>query len=104
VIVTAKADLPSIDRAYEVGATDLASKPIDWALLGHHLRYLLRASRAPGAVKQSERSLANAQRIAHVGSWEWSLADDRMTGSDETFRILGFAPGSIEANPRDLRA
>ena len=102
VIVTAKADPPSIDRAYEVGATDFVSKPINWALLGHRLRYLLRASRALGAVKQSERSLANAQRIAHVGSWEWSPADDRMTWSDETFRILGFAPASIEANPRNL--
>ncbi|MDO9225904.1 MAG: EAL domain-containing protein [Pseudomonadota bacterium] len=43
VMVTGMDDLASIERAYEVGATDFIAKPINWALIGHRARYLLRA-------------------------------------------------------------
>lgn len=39
---------------------------------------------------RTEASLANAQRIAHVGSWEWATDEALMMWSDETYRILGF--------------
>ena len=42
VMVTGMDDLVSVERAYESGATDFISKPINWALLGHRVRYLLR--------------------------------------------------------------
>jgi signal transduction histidine kinase len=32
----------SIDRAYEAGATDFASKPVNWSVLTKRLRYILR--------------------------------------------------------------
>lgn len=41
---------------------------------------------------RTEASLANAQRIANVGSWEWSPGQDLMMWSDETYRILGLEP------------
>jgi PAS domain S-box-containing protein len=40
------------------------------------------------------RQLAEAQRIARVGSWEWDLHNDEVTVSDEFCRIFGFAAGS----------
>jgi diguanylate cyclase (GGDEF)-like protein/PAS domain S-box-containing protein len=47
---------------------------------------------AEEALRRSEASLAEAQRIAHVGSWEWDLTTDEIHWSDETFRIYGFEP------------
>ncbi len=44
VMVTGMDDLDSIDRAFEAGATDFISKPINWALLGHRVRYLFRGT------------------------------------------------------------
>lgn len=41
------------------------------------------------ALKASEASLARAQRIAQVGSWELDLATSRLTWSDETYRVFG---------------
>jgi two-component system, cell cycle sensor histidine kinase and response regulator CckA len=38
---------------------------------------------------------AVAERLAHVGSWHWDLRTGRVEWSDECFRILGHAPGSI---------
>ncbi|MBA3388322.1 MAG: diguanylate cyclase [Rubrobacter sp.] len=48
--------------------------------------------RTQDSLVRTEASLANAQRIAHVGSWEWSVDTDLMMWSDETYRILGLAP------------
>ncbi len=45
VMVTGHDDSESIDRAFDVGATDFISKPIHWPLIGHRLRYILRGAR-----------------------------------------------------------
>jgi len=57
VMLTGLEDEVSIRRAYEVGATDFITKPINWVLLGHRVRYLLRASRAITELRQSEEAL-----------------------------------------------
>lgn len=44
VMVTGHDDCESIDRAFEAGATDFISKPINWSLIGHRLRYILRGA------------------------------------------------------------
>ncbi|MGZ3453071.1 MAG: GAF domain-containing protein [Polyangiales bacterium] len=43
-----------------------------------------------------ERQLATAQQITHIGSWEWELATNRVTWSDELYRIYGLEPQSVE--------
>ena len=47
---------------------------------------------AEEALRKSEATLAEAQRIAHVGSWEWDPKTGEVSWSDEAFRIYGFAP------------
>ena len=52
---------------------------------------------AEHALRDSEARLAEAQRIAHVGSWEWEVLNGRMRWSRELYRIFesdpeGFAP------------
>ncbi len=46
VMVTALDDIESIEQAYEVGASDFITKPINWPLLPHRLRNILRAGEA----------------------------------------------------------
>jgi PAS domain S-box-containing protein len=56
------------------------------------------------ALRESQTSLAAAQRIAKLGSWELDFTDppdiDRnsLRWSDETFRIFGYEPGEIEVS------
>ena len=40
--------------------------------------------------------LAQAQSSAQLGSWEWDIKTDRITWSDQMYRIYGLEPGSIE--------
>jgi two-component system, NarL family, sensor histidine kinase UhpB len=49
--------------------------------------------RAEQQLLASRRQLAEAQRIARVGSWEWDVESDELTISDEMARILGLPPG-----------
>jgi PAS domain S-box-containing protein len=53
-----------------------------------HAERRLRASRA---------QLAEAQRVAHFGSWEWDMRTGELTWSDELYRIYGVSP--IEHRP-----
>ena len=51
---------------------------------------------AEEALRKSEARLAEAQRIAHVGSWEWDVAPNTVTWSDELYRIFGRTPQEFE--------
>ena len=42
---------------------------------------------------QSERRLARAQQVAHMGSWEYDFTANDILWSDETFRIHGLTTG-----------
>jgi diguanylate cyclase (GGDEF)-like protein len=46
VIVTGHQDSDAVRRAFEAGATDFISKPVNWALLPHRLEYILRNAAA----------------------------------------------------------
>ena len=50
------------------------------------------AGEAYRRASDSERSLREAQHLARVGSWEWDLDADRITWSQEMYRILGLDP------------
>lgn len=49
--------------------------------------------KAEAALLNEKTHLAQAQKVAHVGSWEFDLATQEIAWSDETFRIYGLAPG-----------
>lgn len=48
--------------------------------------------RAQQALIDEEGQLAEAQRLAKVGSWQWDLDADRVTWSAELYRIAGLDP------------
>jgi len=68
LMVTGLDDTESIKRAYEVGATDFITKPLNWEILRHRVRYLLRAGRAMEDLREKEAEnrflLIAAQQVA----------------------------------------
>jgi diguanylate cyclase (GGDEF)-like protein/PAS domain S-box-containing protein len=95
MMMTDPEDVESIGRAFDVGATDFIPKPLNALILSHRVRYLLRARQVLETLRENERSLAEAQRIAHLGNWRWDLCTDKFTASDEVFRILGVDPDAF---------
>ena len=53
IMMTGLDDVQSIERAFEVGATDFITKPINWAVLPHRVRYMMRASAAINELQQN---------------------------------------------------
>lgn len=53
--------------------------------------------RTEEALRQSEASLAEAQRIAHLGNWERNTQTGELRWSDEVYRIFGVAPQEFGA-------
>ena len=47
-------------------------------------------------LQRLEHQFAETQRLAQFGSWEWDLATDVVTWSDELYRICGVEPGTLE--------
>ncbi|MBI5951154.1 MAG: PAS domain S-box protein [Chloroflexi bacterium] len=48
-------------------------------------------------LRESEQRLERAQEIAHLGSWEFDLENNRLTWSDEVYHIFGLRPQEFEA-------
>jgi PAS domain S-box-containing protein len=54
-------------------------------------------------LQDSKAKLEEAQRIAHVGYWEWDLPSNRVIWSDETYRIYGLRPQEFPIDITVLR-
>ena len=67
------------------GATEFTTKPVNWVLLHHRLRYVLRAA-------EIVTELSTAQRLAGLGSWTWDAGSNVMTWSDGLYHLLGLTP------------
>lgn len=49
-------------------------------------------ARSTASLRKTERSLSEAQRIGHVGNWEWDAVNGRMWLSEEMYRLIGLSP------------
>ncbi|WP_239649773.1 GGDEF domain-containing response regulator [Methylocucumis oryzae] len=88
VMITGADDYDSISKSYLLGATDFIAKPINWTTLSHRLRYLLRASSALTLLAKSEAELRMAQKIAHLGSWEWVFSEEKVSCACQAIKVL----------------
>lgn len=77
----------AVDRDDELGALARAFNE----MMAHRLA-------VEEALKRSEASLAEAQRVARLGSWELDLVRNRLWWSDEIYRIFEIDPGRFGAS------
>jgi diguanylate cyclase (GGDEF)-like protein len=54
VMITGREEPRSIERAFEAGATDFIGKPVNWSLLPHRLRYMMRNAAMTRALERRE--------------------------------------------------
>ena len=75
-------------RRFRARATGV-TVPVDWI--------------PEAALKESRDRLAEAQRLAHVGSWTVDLVTGKHAWSDELYRLLGYEPGEVEPDLERVR-
>ena len=88
LIVTGTGDFDSIQRAYEIGATDFVTKPINYLILLERVRFVLRATQVGHALRASQKRLTKAQELARLYHWEWDFDTDEAHFSDSITELL----------------
>ena len=53
------------------------------------LNDITQRKQAEAALRESEKLLKNAERLAHVGNWYWDLKSNKVSWSEEMFHIFG---------------
>jgi diguanylate cyclase (GGDEF)-like protein len=109
LMATGLDDHGSIATAYEVGATDFIAKPLNWLILNHRIRYMLRGARALEDLRENQQSLRAARELEHeqnerfeaaLGNMSQGLcmfgADGRLIVANRRFRdIYRLTPASV---------
>jgi len=75
----------------ELQAEELAQQTHEAQSLSEELE---EANESLKASTQSQ--LAEAQSLARLGSWDWEIDSNRLTWSDEMYRLYGLEPGTVE--------
>jgi len=123
IFISARQETLDKVKAFEIGAADYISKPIETqevlARIEHQL-HILRLQRqlkqenaqltqeiqdrqnAEAKLRKSEASLLQAQRIAQIGSWEFDVRTRHVTWSREKYRIFGLDPNSSAITYEDI--
>ena len=100
VVLTGLDDETLAVRSVQSGAQDyLVKGDVDSALLVRSVRYAIERKRTEerlralvDELRRNQKLLAEAQQIAHVGSWEWDVVTNELTWTDELYRIYGIDP------------
>ncbi|HEY3361702.1 MAG TPA: PAS domain S-box protein [Methanosarcina sp.] len=58
--------------------------------------------KAYNSLKENEKGLAEAQKIAHIGNWDWDLVTGEIYWSEELYRIFGRSPQESGATYDEL--
>ena len=111
VLLTGREDDESVQSAYVSGATDFVSKPINWSLLAHRVRYIIRGSHVSKGLRASERkhralirSIPDSILVVdrdgsllthHTGTDGSNLIDERLSGEGSVFEALPASLGDI---------
>ncbi len=92
IMLTSLDDINSIDQAFDAGATDFITKPINWSLLSQRIKYTVKASETEEKLLTSQAQLKFSQQLAKVGYWEWDIKNDLVSGSKSVFDLFAIPP------------
>ncbi|UCC30502.1 MAG: PAS domain S-box protein [Phycisphaerales bacterium] len=97
--------IPVFDEERIVSVAAVANKEDEYqggdvrqlTLLMDGLWRIAQRQRAREALLESEANLRNAQRVAHMGSWQWEIQTGDLRWSEEIYRIFGLSPDQFGA-------
>jgi PAS domain-containing protein len=104
VMMTGLEDAAAIEWASEGGAIEFEIKPLNFDVLVHRVRYLLRSARTANALRASETRLGLAQRLARLGHYDWNLRTGVVLCSSVAGEISGLTSGTEVLDLAELLA
>lgn len=99
LMLTGSDDVASINQAFESGATDFITKPLNLPLLAERVKYALRGAEREKALRDTQMEQASACRLARLGFWQLNFHDHRLSWSADAKEVLQWPnlPESLDA-------
>ena len=101
IMVTARSQGGDIVEAFQLGANDYVTKPVDFpvalARIGTHLAH----KRAVERLRESEERYTLAVRGANDGLWDWNLESNEVYWSARWKAMLGYEDAEIGDSPEE---
>lgn len=85
IVITGHDDTESIERAYNSGATSFMTKPFDWGLFVHQVRFVLKAARTEAELRDSAGNIEFMRRLQD--RFLQSLVEDAHTPLRSTMNL-----------------
>lgn len=89
IMLTGLDDVVSVDKAFDAGATDFITKPINWSLFSQRVRYALRSREMDFELRKSRHRVDHALKVAMLGYWDWDLQTDEFAIPPGVLDMLG---------------
>jgi len=99
LMLTGLDDISSVDLAFEAGATDFITKPINWSLFIQRVRYALKSRNMDFALRKSQHRIRYALKVAKLGYWDWDLKTDSFSIPETVLQMLDI---DVHATGADL--
>ncbi len=97
ILLTGQDDVELDKEAMEAGASDFLVKgEFSAGILERAIRYAIQQRKTILQLQRSQKRLEEAQKLAHIGHFEWDIQTDKIYWSDEMYRIYGYEPKSFE--------
>jgi CheY-like chemotaxis protein len=92
IVITSNSDRDAVSHAFEAGATSFLTKPVNWALFGHHIDYLIRTHRGVSSARAGRQQ---AEAVARAKDAVIAALAARVR--DRTARIIGEAESELDS-------
>ncbi|GEM_PF-1882840 len=99
LMVTGLEDMESVHEAFEAGAAGFITKPVNYPVLIHRIRFQLRVARESVELRESREQLALAQQLARLGHWRWKPGQHSYEMSEQLAQICELP---LSQRPRTL--
>ena len=99
IMITAQHESSVAVEAFELGANDYVTKPIDFAVVNARIRTQLAVKRAEEGRRESEERFMLAVTGSKDGIWSWDLRSNQIFFSDRWKSMLGHEEDEIGNTP-----